>query len=286
MAQGQRDSLSQQSCEDPPRDDWSPRGTSVSARVSPNQKQSSSRSGGIESSLSARHVLYLLLIRICTHTHTSPSHSSHALLCRLCWQMLDPPHSLHWLVCQLCWQIPSLRTPCITSAAPSSFPSRSLRPQAQHCEHLSAAVPRTDSEQKPLAYVPSWGPTSSSDSTFTIASLDTCVRRDSRSAPLSGDGTTKPERSWPRSSPHSLLRQRCRSSDAPALPDASGRHIGDPMRATASVTLLSSRLPAAAPRGSVQARLEHLGPLYQVSACWRCSAGAVDSGRGKGKKGG
>ena len=104
--------------------------------------------------------------RICTHTHTSHSHSSHALLCRLCWQMLDPPHSLHRLVCRLCWQIPSLRTPCITSAAPSSFPSRSLRPQAQHCEHLSAAVPRT------------------------------------RSAPSSGDGTTKSERSWPRSSPH------------------------------------------------------------------------------------
>ena len=136
------------------------------AETSVGVHQSSSRSGGIESSLSARHVLYLLLIRICTHTHTSPSHSSHALLCRLCWQMLDPPHSLHRLVCRLCWQIPSLRTPCITSAAPSSFPSRSLRPQAQHCEHLSAAVPRT------------------------------------RSAPSSGDGTTKSERSWPRSSPH------------------------------------------------------------------------------------
>ena len=38
--------------------------------------QSSSRSGGIESSLSALHVF-------------------HALLRRLCWQMLPPPHSLH-----------------------------------------------------------------------------------------------------------------------------------------------------------------------------------------------
>ena len=35
---------------------------------------------------------------------------------------------------------------------------------ALHCEHLSAAVPRTDREQKPHVYVPSSGSASSSDS--------------------------------------------------------------------------------------------------------------------------
>ena len=79
--------------------------------------QSSSRPGGIESSLSALHVLHLLLLRLCWQM-PDPPHSLHAVpvtcssqLCwqmisRLCRQMFDPPHSLHALLPRLCWQMP------------------------------------------------------------------------------------------------------------------------------------------------------------------------------------
>ena len=50
--------------------------------------QSSSRPSGMDSSLSAMHVLHLLLIR-------------------LCWQMLPPPHSLHCFLSRACWQMPA-----------------------------------------------------------------------------------------------------------------------------------------------------------------------------------
>ena len=54
------------------------------AEGSVNVPQSSSRPGGMDSSLSAMHVLHLLLLRAC-------------------WQMLEPPHSLHKLLLRLCW---------------------------------------------------------------------------------------------------------------------------------------------------------------------------------------
>ena len=66
--------------------------------------QSSSRPSGMDSSLSAMHVLHLLLIRLCWQT-LPPPHSLHLLLLRACWQMLDPPHSLHSLLIRACWQI-------------------------------------------------------------------------------------------------------------------------------------------------------------------------------------
>ena len=49
--------------------------------------QSTFRSGGMNSSLSALHVL-------------------HMLLCRPCWQMPSPPHSLHRFLCRLCSHCP------------------------------------------------------------------------------------------------------------------------------------------------------------------------------------
>ena len=67
--------------------------------------QSSSRSGGIESSLSALHVLHRLLLRLCWQM-LLPPHSLHSLSRRLCWQMLPPPHSIHVLLVRLCWQMP------------------------------------------------------------------------------------------------------------------------------------------------------------------------------------
>ena len=60
----------------------------IETKACSGQMSSSSRSGGIESSLSALHGLHLLLIRLCWLL--APPHSLHSLLIRRCWQMLPP----------------------------------------------------------------------------------------------------------------------------------------------------------------------------------------------------
>ena len=44
----------------------------------------------MDSSLSALHVLHLLLLRLCWQMPPPPN-SLHVLFIRLCWQMLPPP---------------------------------------------------------------------------------------------------------------------------------------------------------------------------------------------------
>ena len=84
----------------------SKRGVRALARAegSVGEPQSSSRPSGMDSSLSAMHVLHLLLIRACWQM-PPPPHSLHSLLLRACWQMLAPPHSLHSLLLRACWQM-------------------------------------------------------------------------------------------------------------------------------------------------------------------------------------
>ena len=66
--------------------------------------QSSSRPSGMDSSLSAMHVLHLSFLRLCWQM-PSPPQSLHRYLCRLCWQMLAPLHSLRWLLTRACWHM-------------------------------------------------------------------------------------------------------------------------------------------------------------------------------------
>ena len=86
----------------------------------------------MDSSLSALHVLHLLLLRLCWQM-LPPPHSLHLLLCRLCWQMPPPPHSLHWLLNRLCSQFPGCLArarfpPPLLPPAPSSGAARLLLP--------------------------------------------------------------------------------------------------------------------------------------------------------------